>query len=534
VTRTRKVGAVLLAAPLAMGFSILAMPGSANAATSITAPSDGAVIRSGSQITASAHIDPSLGVPLYGKLTVSGAAAPGAASGWTNISLAIDISHNGRYNLTLSGGASASSHFTVAIPPASPSGLSATKSGSKVTVSWNRGTELDLTGYRVSAGGSSGGGSVAKLCPSSSCSIPINTGTATGSLRISVTALRSNGSGGTIASSAASTSVSLGSGGNGSGGGGGGGNNNLTPPGGNNNNTTPTNPQSQLNLPNVAPNTQFNYPTPTPEVLKSQLAGKALQDSQVSAVQWGRSIAIALILLIAAAHLGTWTRRVRIAQTGILISRGPKGNGKARVRSAQASIAQAEALAKTGTLDKSTILGDEDDAPGKRSRFGRKGRSKDALLAAGSDESGELAESAEEMSPDATYDATYNATYADDLEFAPVDWSGGGTPDSADLEFAPVDWSGGGTPDVEDGTPASTPSDTAGAGATGWVEGYEPVFGSVSAGPDPTAILRTVAESAARNTADRTEPRFGGTAVDVVIAQADVRKGRRGRRRRTK
>ncbi|MCW2940493.1 MAG: hypothetical protein JWN00_3478 [Actinomycetia bacterium] len=517
MTRTRKVGAVLLAAPLAMGFSILAMPGSANASTSITAPRDGAVIRSGSQITASAHIDPFLGVPLYGKLTVSGAAAPGAASGWTNISLAIDISHNGRYNLTLSGGASASSHFTVAIPPASPSGLSATKSGSKVTVSWNRGTELDLTGYRVSAGGSSGGGSVAKLCPSSSCSIPINTGTATGSLRISVTALRSNGSGGTIASSAASTSVSLGSGGNGSGGGGGGGNNNLTPPGGNTNtNTTPTNPQSQLNLPNVAPNTEFNYPTPTPEVLKSQLAGKALQDSQVSAVQWGRSIAIALILLIAAAHLGTWTRRVRIAQTGILISRGPKGNGKARVRSAQASIAQAEALAKTGTLDKSTILGDEDDAPGKRSRFGRKGRSKDALFAAGSDESGELAGSAEEMSPDATYDATYNATYADDLEFAPVDWSGGGTPD------------------VEDGTPASTPSDTAGAGATGWVEGYEPVFGSVSAGPDPTAILRTVAESAARNTADRTEPRFGGTAVDVVIAQADARKGRRGRRRRTK
>ncbi|HXA57815.1 MAG TPA: hypothetical protein VNW94_01510, partial [Streptosporangiaceae bacterium] len=175
---------------------------------------------------------------------------------------------------------------------------------------------------------------------------------------------------------------------------------------------------------------------------------------------------------------------------------------KARVRSAQASIAQAEALAKTGTLDKSTILGDEDDAPGKRSRFGRKGRSKDAPLAAGSDESAEPAESAEEMSPDASYDASY----ADDLEFAPVDWSGGGTP-------------------------ASTPSHTADAGATDWVEGYEPVFGSVSAGPDPTPILRTVAESAARSTADRTEPRFGGTAVDVVIAAADTRKGRRGHRR---
>ncbi|HXA58842.1 MAG TPA: hypothetical protein VNW94_06735, partial [Streptosporangiaceae bacterium] len=244
-----------------------------------------------------------------------------------------------------------------------------------MTVTWNRGTELDLTGYRVSARGSTGGGSAGKLCPSSTCSITINTGTATGSLSISVTALRSNGSGGTVASSAASTRVNLGGGGNGSAGGGGGGNNNLTPPGGNNNTTPPqTNPQSQLNLPNVAPNTQFTYPTPTPEVLKSQLAGNALRDSQVSAVQWGRSIAVALILLIAAAHLGTWTRRVRIAQTGILISRGPKGNGKARVRSAQASIAQAEALAKTGTLDKSTILGDEDDAPGKRSRFGRKGR----------------------------------------------------------------------------------------------------------------------------------------------------------------
>jgi hypothetical protein len=58
--------------------------------------------------------------------------------------------YNGRYTASLSGGATGSRTVTIQVPPAAPTGVSATATGQhKVKVAWAANREPDLTGYDV-------------------------------------------------------------------------------------------------------------------------------------------------------------------------------------------------------------------------------------------------------------------------------------------------------------------------------------------------------------------------------------------------
>ncbi|MGK5552480.1 hypothetical protein ACSNOI_12780 [Actinomadura kijaniata] len=124
----------------------------------------------------------------------------------------------------------------------------------------------------------------------------------------------------------------------------------------------------------------FTYPAP--QVLGTS-APKATNVAATNSLQWGKSIGIALILLVIAAHLGTWTRRLRVAQAGVsdkgMAARMARaGVGRKRVARQREQIARAEALAKTaGTSAK----------PGRSTKAAAKdakapGAAKTAVLAA--------------------------------------------------------------------------------------------------------------------------------------------------------
>jgi hypothetical protein len=365
VTRIRKLGAMALATPLAVGFTILGAPLPAEAAAAgITSPASGAVITHGPTVTVTATA-PLFGGTLYVYPPVGESVRVGSAGSDAKLSGSVPIGRNGPYKIELQGMGGSTRTFYVRVPPAAPGGLSAAVSGKKLTVRWNLGLEDDLTGYKVAAGGSSR--SIGTSCPGSICSasftLPSNAG---GSVKVGVQARRSNGSGGTVVSGISRTSVTLGAGGGGGASGGSGATPNMPNyayPNGNNTPLTPVNPNSGLNLPTVAPDGStpgFVYPTPPPEVAtQNQVTTKAKPVAEVSRMAWGRSLALALILLVCAAHLGTWTRRLRFAQAGFGRGGrlGRKGGGKARVKTAHERIAQAEALAKTGNLTKADILG---------------------------------------------------------------------------------------------------------------------------------------------------------------------------------
>ncbi len=117
---------------------------------------------------------------------------------------------------------------------------------------------------------------------------------------------------------------------------------------------TPFNNESPVTLPSVQPDGAtpgFTYPAP-------QIATDSPKAQNIAAtdrLQWGKSVGIALILLIVAAHLGTWTRRLRVAQAGTSssgmaarLARG--GTGRKRVSKAREQIARAEAIAKTAPV----------------------------------------------------------------------------------------------------------------------------------------------------------------------------------------
>jgi hypothetical protein len=364
VTRIRKLGALALATPLAMGFTILGAPLPAQAAAAgITSPASGAVITHGPNVTVSATA-PFLGGTLYVFPPVGESVRVASGNAGAKLSGSVPIPRNGRYRIELQGVGGSNRTFSVRVPPAAPGGLSATVSGKKLTVQWNLGLEDDLTGYSVTAAGKSR--NLGTSCPGSICSASFTLASNTaGSVNVGVRAKRSTGTGGTVASGISQTSVNVGGGGGGSGGGG------TTPtmpnytnPSGNNTPLTPINPNSGLNLPTVAPDGStpgFVYPTPPPEVAtQNQVSPKAKPVAEVSRMAWGRSLALALILLVCAAHLGTWTRRLRFAQAGLGAARGRlgrKGGGKARVKTAHERIAQAEALAKTGTHTTAAIGG---------------------------------------------------------------------------------------------------------------------------------------------------------------------------------
>lgn len=365
----RRIGAVVLAAPLAMSVPILgaAMPADA-ASAGITSPSNNASVSHGTKVRVTASTP-------WGKWRLvveqpGGTQTTIASKGGWSKTLSSDaaIANNGNYTVRLQEYRWFAWHeedtrtFRVRVRPAAPSGLSANASGGKLTVRWNLGLENDLKGYKVSAGsGRSKSGSAGSLCSGTSCSASFSLpSSVSGTVPVSVRAQRSNGAGGSLYSSSASTQVSIAGGStapppsssvppsypSGS-----------TPPGA----TTPLTPfnnESPVTLPSVQPNGAtpgFTYPTPQ---VANQTKPRAENMAATDRLQWSKSIGIALILLIVAAHLGTWTRHLRVSQAGVSrkgmaarIARG--GSGRTRVRKAREHIARAEAIAKSPvSLDK--------------------------------------------------------------------------------------------------------------------------------------------------------------------------------------
>lgn len=357
VTIIRRIGAVTLAAPLAMSFPVLgALPAQA-ATTSVVTPASGTVITSGSEVTAKAHFDFAITMQLW----VDG---PGIGNTFLqekglfgDMSGTFPIRLNGRYKVYLKGKQTGhvydSNTFTVRIAPAAPTGVSARASGSKLVVKWNRGLEDDLSGYALSGSGvKSKSGSVGSLCQGTSCSTSLSLTRSSGSVSVGVRARRSTGTGGSVYSST-STASAMAGGSMAPGGSvpslpsGAGAPSTGTP-------LTPFNNESPVTLPSVQPDGAtpgLTYPAP-------QIATDSPEAQNIAAteqLQWGKSVGIALILLIVAAHLGTWTRRLRVAQAGTSsngmaarLARG--GTGRKRVKKAREQIARAEALAKTAPI----------------------------------------------------------------------------------------------------------------------------------------------------------------------------------------
>lgn len=360
MTIIRRIGAIALAAPLAMSFPVLAALPAQAASTSVITPADGAVISSGSQVTAKAHFDFAITM----QLRVDG---PGMGDTFLqekglsgDMSGTFSISRNGRYKVYLLGKQTNhvydSNTFTVRIAPAAPTGVSAGASGGKLVVKWNRGLEDDLTGYALGGSGvKSKSGSLNSLCSGTSCSTTLSLTRTTGAASVGVKAIRSTGTGGSLYSGIASATTSLG-GGTGSTPGG---SVPSLPSGGSEvpstgTPLTPFNNDSPVTLPSVQPDGAtpgFTYPAP-------QIATDSPRAQNIAAtdrLQWGKSVGIALVLLIVAAHLGTWTRRLRVAQAGTssngMAARiARSGTGRKRVSRTREQIARAEARAKTAPV----------------------------------------------------------------------------------------------------------------------------------------------------------------------------------------
>ncbi|MCA1822957.1 MAG: hypothetical protein ABR520_07495 [Mycobacteriales bacterium] len=174
----------LAAMPVALviaPFAVLSASSPAAAASgTITSPSSGTTVRSNQfvHIAAQVHFTSTdrSSVTLYLQAPDGGAAhalrTQAAPSGFNGGDYTLDYDFNtacpnwpgancsgyhpainGVYTVTLAGGASASREFTLAVPPAVPTGVVADVTGqTQITVRWNRNTESDITSYDVFAG----------------------------------------------------------------------------------------------------------------------------------------------------------------------------------------------------------------------------------------------------------------------------------------------------------------------------------------------------------------------------------------------
>ncbi len=365
----RRISAVMLAAPLAMGLPVfMAAPASADE-SKISSPANGTVLTKGDRVAVRAYTSELLTpVRLFAKLpdgTDKHLADRGVRG---DIEATLEIPRNGRYTLSLKtsllGRTLATSTFNARVPPSPPLGVTAVHSGSSLKVSWKRGGEADLTGYTVGAAGSgSKSGSVGTLCSGSDCTMTLPSKARSGSVQVNVRAQRSNGAGGSVASLTSTAHVPVGGGSGGGGGGTPGGSvpggtlppslaGGMPPTG-----TTPLSPlnnQSPLTLPSVQPD-GATPPYPAPQVAAGPYAPQAQSLPMSDELQWARSIGIALVLLVVAAHLGRWTRHLRVTQAGVssmgMAARTARGGtGRDRVSHLRDSIAEAEAVAKSGGL----------------------------------------------------------------------------------------------------------------------------------------------------------------------------------------
>ncbi|MEO3785354.1 hypothetical protein ABGB12_18650 [Actinocorallia sp. B10E7] len=308
----------------------------------------------------------------------------------------------------------ASSTFRMAVPASAPSGVTASVTGNnKVTVRWNKGTEPDLTGYTLSS--DFGTRNVSAASCGAQCSVTLTApATAGGQATIQVVAKRA----GAAASGASTRTVKL----KGTG----------QPPSNNGNAPAPAPAPSNYTWPNPPQSTVFPtvapdpggfstdppevsvYPTPTdPAVLdpsvvslnSTGLTGTMADES----LQWGKSMAIALVLLLCAAHLGTWTRRLRTARA--IGPGGPRlvsGSAHARVEANRMHIEAALAAAR-GAVATKDAFSDEDGQDGKKSKRG--GRFKKHKASAPEPEAVELGSLVREADPDQEFPDELNLEY---------------------------------------------------------------------------------------------------------------------------
>lgn len=91
----------------------------------------------------------------------------------------------------------------------------------------------------------------------------------------------------------------------------------------------PLNQNSPFSLPSVAPDgAGVQYPTPDPEVAAAPTVQPQARDvAATTPISWGRSIGVALVLLLLSAHFGMWSRRQRLAAENARGDSGPPGAG---------------------------------------------------------------------------------------------------------------------------------------------------------------------------------------------------------------
>jgi len=344
------MAARVLAGAAIAGAALLVMP-PAHAGSGITGPASGATITSGTSVTVTATADGA-----GDTLKVTDPAGKQYQTGpGTALSLDVPLLRNGKYHVELVT-AKQSEDFHAEVPPAAPAGLAVAASGQKITATWRKGSEPDLSGYAVTARDAS---STAGSCSGSRCSATLTT-SATGTVTVTVTANRAG-------SVHASTSVDV-----------------RVSPNASTTTTvtatpTPTysypaysnppvtGPTSMaptssvpVGLPNVAPSVSSSglpYPTTSPNLAQMHSAPKA-DESDLGALRPGTVLAAALVLLLCSAHFGLWARRLRLARATT------RRGGRKRVRTAKGAIARAEALAKaTDTNQEAEEAADEDDVP---------------------------------------------------------------------------------------------------------------------------------------------------------------------------
>ncbi|GAA3214329.1 hypothetical protein GCM10010468_35030 [Actinocorallia longicatena] len=367
-----RIRSLMVAGPLVLAVMGPGTPAKAAAGPAIS-PANGSVVTS-----SSVRISVKTGF-LGGQLYVNDVPRR-SAKGSTLLTWTINghSSPNGTYHVLLKDPVLAlnnsTSTFRMAVPAYAPSGLQAKASGGTVTISWKRGEEPDLTGYTVSSSLGRSRSVGMGACGGGRCTTTLSVGANMGGqIAVQVVAKRK----GAAPSGAAGGTVKL----TGTGGGNGGNTNPVPPPNNNTwpapgNNTTPDpfptvqpGPDWSTVSPQPTADNPFSSPQAEPSVdtsLMPQPVADTRTASAADSLQWGKSVAIALVLLLCAGHLGTWTRRLRTARAGGPVS-GPRiipGSAHARVEANRHHIQAALAASRTIT--------DEEDTKPKRRRFSKK------------------------------------------------------------------------------------------------------------------------------------------------------------------
>ncbi len=213
VTRVRRLGTTAMIVLMALAATPMIGAAPANAADAeILSPADGEVVKSSGAVAVSAKTDwyqVSMALYVEGPSVSRQKIASGGANQTISGSFDPGDAPNGTFTVSLFGEVThktyATSTFVLSRPPEAPSGVEARlKNPSTVLVSWAKGAEPDLQSYEITSvrAGKSGSVSAGSACSGSTCraSLPLPAGLGGQKVDVSVRALRSDGTGGTVAS----------------------------------------------------------------------------------------------------------------------------------------------------------------------------------------------------------------------------------------------------------------------------------------------------------------------------------------------